>query len=558
MHSVLSKKANLKEAFLQSVRNDGEEISLRINTLTLNLGVIPAAQFETLFIPRLAQAFAERLTCEQASAAAQQAMKMATSGATESGMLPGGYHPDGEGLIRLARGCLTPQTFKTLLQDSPVYQLQHLLKRLLEEAWHSPKMLPASWYDRVTADRVSTAAMLYLLKSQQEHDWLMYQHAPTASQVAGWTKAIARREIPPEQVMQLLTGNRPFDGFSPGQQACPSLVVMRWLLPLWRQPAVRRVIHRLKGRQGVQRLDAYLSLCLQRQDDVMQTEKGMQSVPEQFALPQGDMVLSPDRKMEPDARQVVVSPDGSALSQGRGMPSDVLQVALPPESSALPQRRGIQSDARQIVLSRGNTMLPECEGIPAASRRTMQPGKDGLRSPDTPRPSGQGISNAGLLLLWPLLPQLFSQLGLWAEAKFVSDAARWQAVYALDRLVRGEGNPAEERLTLNQMLCGVSCSAFAPPTVPLSLLQLQQTDDWLTAIGQQLPGWQKLSPADIRQLFLQREGEISTEGAVPQISVWPQPWDFLLRDWPWPMTLASFPWTEQPLTIVWPLNGFTE
>lgn len=91
----------------------------------------------------------------------------------------------------------------------------------------------------------------------------------------------------------------------------------------------------------------------------------------------------------------------------------------------------------------------------------------------------------------------------------------------------------------------------------LSLLQLQQIDDWLAAIGQQLPGWQKLSLTDIRQLFLQRAGEISTEGPVPQISVWPEPYDFLLRDWPWPMTLASFPWTEQPLTIVWPLDGFT-
>jgi hypothetical protein len=510
--SHLLKADGIKKAVAETIieKKAGE---ITVDKWELKLGVIPAARFETLFIPRLKQAFAERLACEQASAAGQQAMKMGTSGATASGMLPGGYHPDGEGLIRLARDCLTPQTFKTLLQDSPVYQLQHLLKRLLEEAWHSPKMLPASWYDRVTADRVSAAAMLYLLKSQQEHDWLMYQHAPTASQVAGWTKAIARREIPPEQVMQLLTGNRPFDSISPGQPACPSLVVMRWLLPLWRQPAVRRVIHRLKGRQGVQRLDAYLCRCLQRQDDAMQAEKGMQSVREQVAVPQDNKELSPGREME--------------------------------------------SDARQIALSRDNTMLPECKGIPAASRRTMQRGKGGLRSPGESRSSSQGISNAGLLLLWPLLPQLFSQLGLWAEAEFVSDAARWQAVYALDRLVRGEGNPTEERLTLNQMLCGVSCSASAPPTAPLSLLQLQQTDDWLTAIGQQLPGWQKLSPADIRQLFLQREGEISTEGAVPQISVWPQPWDFLLRDWPWPVTLASFPWTEQPLTIVWPLNGFT-
>lgn len=514
LHSDLLKQASLKAAFLQSVRDDGAEISLRINTLKLNLGVIPVAQFDTLFISRLAQAFAERLACAQTSITGQQAMKMATSNATESSVLLGGKHLDGEGLIQLAHSCLTPQEFKALLQDSPAYQLQQLLKLLLEGAWQTPKMLPVCWYSRVTADRLSIAAILYLLKSQRGHDWLMHQHAPTASQVTDWSKAIDQGEVPPEQVAELLTGNRPSDSILPGQPAYPALIVMRWLLPLWRQPAVRKVIHRLKGGRGVQRLDAYLSRCLQRQDDdVMQEEKGMHSLPDQGASVQDNTVLSPDG--------------------------------------------GMESDTQQVVRSGYNAMLPGCEGIPAASRRTMQPGTGGLRSPSESRSSSLGISNAGLLLLWPLLPQLFSRLGLWEEEQFVSDAARWQAVYSLDRLVWGDVSPTEGRLTLNQVLCGVSCSTSVPPSMPLSLLQLQQIDDWLAAIGQQLPGWQKLSLTDIRQLFLQRAGEISTEGPVPQISVWPEPYDFLLRDWPWPMTLASFPWTEQPLTIVWPLDGFT-
>lgn len=532
--------------------------TINVDKWVLNLGVIPAAQFDTLFIPRLAQAFAERLACEQASITGQQAMKMATSNATESSVLLYGKHLDGEGLIQLAHSCLTPQAFKTLLQESPAYQLQQLLKLLLEGAWQTPKMLPVCWYSRVTADRLSIAAILYLLKSQRGHDWLMHQHAPTASQVTDWAKAIDQGEVPPEQVAELLTGNRPSDSILLGQPAYPALIVMRWLLPLWRQPAVRKVIHRLKGGRGVQRLDAYLSRCLQRQDDdVMQEEKGMHSLPDQGASLQDNTVLSPDGGMESDTQQVVRSRYNATLSKNRGMPSAPQQVALPPESSALPQGRGMPSDALQIALSRDNAMLPECEGIPAASRRTMQPRKGGLRSPSESRSSSLGISNAGLLLLWPLLPQLFSQLGLWEEEQFVSDAARWQAVYGLDRLVWGEVSPTEGRLTLNQVLCGVSCSTAVPPPTPLSLLQRQQIDDWLVAIGQQLPGWQKLSLTDIRQLFLQRAGEISTEGPVPQISVWPEPYDFLLRDWPWPMTLASFPWTEQPLTIVWPLDGFT-
>lgn len=513
LSSNLLSAREIKDKLILTAQNIVVSGEINVDKWVINLGVIPAAQFDTLFIPRLAQAFAERLACAQTSITGQPAMKMATSNATESNVLLDGKHLDGEGLIQLAHSCLIPQAFKALLQDSPAYQLQQLLKLLLEGAWQPPKMLPVCWYSRVTADRLSIAAILYLLKSQRGHDWLMYQHAPAASQVTDWAKAIKQGEIPLEQVAELLTGNRLSDSILLGQPAYPALIVMRWLLPLWRHPSVRKVIHRLKGGRGVQRLDAYLSRCLQRQDDVMEEEKGMHSLPGQGASVQDNTVLSPNG--------------------------------------------GMESNAQQIALSRDNAMLPECEGIPATARRKMQPGKGGLSSPNAPRSSSLGISNAGLLLLWPLLPQLFSRLGLWEEERFVSNAARWQAVYGLDRLVWGDVSPTEGRLTLNQVLCGVSCSTSVPPSMPLSLLQLQQIDDWLAAIGQQLPVWQKLSLTDIRQLFLQRAGEISTEGPIPQISIWPEPYDFLLRDWPWPMTLASFPWTEQPLTIVWSLNGFT-
>jgi hypothetical protein len=514
LHSVLLDSDNLKLVLLQSLRNNTAKISLRLNTLELNLGALSVAQFDTQFNQLLAQAFAQCLAREHASIGGPQEMNLQTPDITALQDWLHECHPGEKELFQRAQGCLQPATLKSLIQDSPAYQLQQLLKLLLDGVWQSSKVLPVFWYARVTAARLSLAAVLYLLKSQRGHDWLMHQHSPTVSQVTGWAKAIDQGEIPPEQVEQLLTDNRPSYSILFGQPAYPPLVVMRWLLPLWRQSAVRKVIYRLKGGRGVQRLDAYLSSCLQRQDDdVMRKEKWMHTVPEQVEPPQDNTVLS--------------------------------------------QVKGMQSDPRQVALPWDNATLPESEEMPATSRRTIQSRKGGLQTPNAPRSSSQGISNSGLLLLWPLLPQLFSQLGLWEEEQFVSDAARWQAVYGLDRLVWGEVNSTDERLSLNQVLCGVSCSTPVPPPPPLGMLQQQQIDDWLTAIGKQLVGWQKLSLTDIRQLFLQRAGEISTEGAVPQISVWPEPYDFLLRDWPWPMTLASFPWTEQPLTIVWPLNDFT-
>lgn len=485
LNSVLLGSDNLKSALLQRLRNNTAKMSLCINTLELKLGAISVAQFDTQFNQRLAQAFAQYLARQHASTGGPQEMNLQIPDITE--LQDWLCHPTEKELFQRAQGCLQPAILKSLVQDSPAQQLQQLLKLLLDGVWQFPKMLPVFWYVRVTAGRLSIAAVLYLLKSQRGRDWLMHRHSPTPSQVTGWTKAIARGEIPPEQVVQLLTGNQPSDSTLLEQRAYSPLVVMRWLLPLWRQPAVRQVIYRLKGGRGVQHLDAYLSRCLQRQDDAMWEEQG------------GNIV----------------------------------------------------------VQSRDSTALPEREEMTVTSRGTMLSRKDGFHSPNESHSSSQSISNAGLLLLWPLLPQLFSLLDLWEEEQFVSDTARWMAVYGLDRLVWGEVNPVEEQLTLNQVLCGVSCSTSVPPPTPLSLSQLQQIDGWLSDIGQQLVSWQKLSLTDIRQLFLQRVGEISTEGAVPQIKVWSEPYDFLLRDWPWPMTLASFPWTEQPLTIVWPLNGFT-
>nr|WP_241391077.1 contractile injection system tape measure protein [Serratia proteamaculans]ULG16489.1 hypothetical protein 1137p_00091 [Serratia proteamaculans] len=488
LSSSLLTAEKIKEALRlasQGIVISGE---ISVDKWVIDLGGIPEAQFDTLFIPRLVQAFAGRLACEQASIVGQHPVKMLSSNVAESSVLLNGPHLDGEGLFQLARCCLTPQPFKKLLQDSPTYQLQQSLKLVLEGAWQSPKMVPAIWYDRVTASRLSIAAVLYLLKHQQGHNWLTDQYSPTPRQITDWAKAIAQGEIPPEQVVQLLSGDSPPNCTSHEQRAYSPLLVMRWLLPLWQQPAVRQVVRRQEGRGGVQQIDAYLSCCLQRQDN-------------------------------------------HTVLEGKARDTAPLQIAL----------------------SRDNATLREGKELPTAAQARERY----LQFPNDTFSSSQCVSNAGLLLLWPLLPQLFSQLTLWADIQFVSDTTRWQAVHCLNRLVWGEANPTEECLTLNQVLCGVSLLTPVPPTVSLSVLQQQQIDDWLTAIGQQLVGWQKLSLADIRQLFLQRAGEISMEGGVPQISVHPEPYDFLLRDWPWPMTLASFPWTEQPLTIVWTLNGFT-
>lgn len=168
------------------------------------------------------------------------------------------------------------------------------------------------------------------------------------------------------------------------------------------------------------------------------------------------------------------------------------------------------------------------------------------------------VSNAGLTLLWPLLPDFFSQMQLCQNGGFISEDARWQAVLLLDLLAWGEADelPPAERLTLSQILCGIEVREI-PQLSPLTCFQQQLATDWLSAVSQQLPGWGKLTLTDIRQLWLQRRGDVLLDMPAAHIIIQPEPFDYLLSEWPWPLTLMQFSWLPQPLTLTWPLHNQT-
>ncbi|MGV7961266.1 contractile injection system tape measure protein [Photorhabdus tasmaniensis] len=162
----------------------------------------------------------------------------------------------------------------------------------------------------------------------------------------------------------------------------------------------------------------------------------------------------------------------------------------------------------------------------------------------------QAVNNAGILVLWPILPTLFNQLGLLEKQKFIHRQAQFSAVNLLDYLIWGTEEIQTERKALNYVLCGLTANEN---TEPLSIEPEKQliTEQWLDAIIRQLPSWKKLSRNDARQLFLQRPGELLVDEQEIKITVQPQPFDALLADWPWPLNIAKLPWLDRPLRIDW-------
>ncbi|WP_036768619.1 contractile injection system tape measure protein [Photorhabdus australis] len=185
----------------------------------------------------------------------------------------------------------------------------------------------------------------------------------------------------------------------------------------------------------------------------------------------------------------------------------------------------------------------------------QEAGEPGHIQPDSaiPAPSAQSVlsvSNAGCMILWPLLPTFFSALGLLDKNRFISLEAQREAVCLLDWLIWAEDEIPVWRLTLNKIICGLPMNDNGLWRAPEPE---QQTviSQWLEKIIMQLPAWKKMGVSDVRYLFLQRSGELSGLESGIKIHVKPEIYDALLTDWPWPMNMACFSWLNQPLTITW-------
>ncbi len=160
------------------------------------------------------------------------------------------------------------------------------------------------------------------------------------------------------------------------------------------------------------------------------------------------------------------------------------------------------------------------------------------------------VSNAGIILLWPLLPRLFRTFELTQEQNFVDENARMQAICYLDWLAWGDEAVAEWRAPLNRLLCAL------PPTQELlwqspALGVRTQLDAWLMHVLTQLPNLSRCGISDLRTLFLQRPGELRKVDNHKVLTLESNAVDVLLHDLPWSLTQVSLPWLVDPLPVTW-------
>lgn len=187
----------------------------------------------------------------------------------------------------------------------------------------------------------------------------------------------------------------------------------------------------------------------------------------------------------------------------------------------------------------------------AEASRATSPVPPSSTAETTPTTAVQPVENAGLVLLAPYFPRLFSHCQLTENDRFTSAASRATATQLLHYLATGEAQADEPVLTLPRLICAVPQAQPVLSLAPLDPEMKEQAENLLTAaIGH----WSKLantSPAGLRESFLMRPGVIRHADDQITIALEQHGIDVLLDSLPWSIGFVALPWLTAPIKVDW-------
>lgn len=169
--------------------------------------------------------------------------------------------------------------------------------------------------------------------------------------------------------------------------------------------------------------------------------------------------------------------------------------------------------------------------------------------PDTADPIY--IHNAGMVLLSPYLPHLFSRLGLTVQGEFASPEARRRAVFLMQYAVWGQTEFPEYELVLNKLLAEWPSSDPLPTGLELTDEERSLADSMLKGVIANWPRMGSTTAEGLQEGFLQRDGAMVLEADRITLRVESKAYDILLDSLPWKYSPLRFSWMERPIIVEW-------
>ncbi len=161
---------------------------------------------------------------------------------------------------------------------------------------------------------------------------------------------------------------------------------------------------------------------------------------------------------------------------------------------------------------------------------------------------GAIVFNAGLIIVAPFLPELFTKCGI-LEEQGITDKNKALAI--MHYIVFGNCQYREYDVLLNKILCGMA------ENIPIEIvgdLAGDEKEEIHTMLTTAIGYWATLkstSPDGLREGFLQRKGKLihAHEEWILQVEV--NAIDALLRVLPWTIGMIKLPWMKKMLRSRW-------
>lgn len=162
------------------------------------------------------------------------------------------------------------------------------------------------------------------------------------------------------------------------------------------------------------------------------------------------------------------------------------------------------------------------------------------------------VTNAGLVLLGALLPELFKRCG-WLDGPLFRDyQATQQAVHLLQYLVDGGRRTHEYSLVLNKILCGLDPAVGVIATVEFTDAERTAAGQLLAHVSAHWPRGAAISVEGLRSSYLHRPGWLRrTITGGWSLRVERRGWDVLLTELDWSIPGPRPGWMPQPLEVEW-------
>jgi hypothetical protein len=161
------------------------------------------------------------------------------------------------------------------------------------------------------------------------------------------------------------------------------------------------------------------------------------------------------------------------------------------------------------------------------------------------------IPNAGLVILWPFLSRLFSNLKYTENGQFIDKEKQIRAIYLSQYLVSfTESNP-EYTLMLNKLICGMNLEETIEEEVMLTEIEKTETRNLLTSVLAQWKEMNNTSIENFQRTFLQREGVMFKKDENWNVIVGKSTFDVLLLKLPWGLSMIKFPWNKFLIFVEW-------